>query len=484
MYAYDTDSDDSSAVEHRRSSAYNKNTPATTTTTTPRYKNVCTTVMSALTGGAYKTESERRLETKDKEKEERDKVSQYISFDIPYVWVKKSLVLQESQIFHDAYPHPLFCLAVLGRLLRLHSKQQLVLEPNEVTDLFFGVTKLFGSSTVASPMDQYVRRLVYWLLSEITEISQPEERMMLLSCLTKDMTDQFTPALRSRALRLLPCVLIRKTTTTQSDNNNKQQESSNILKLSQTIAATKTIATVLPCSLDPESMAVSSRVMSGALVALCHLLQHEQSSSLISSDDEEVLQTQCYVLAKATTSNKVPRDLRMVQLHAMITATALDQKQQNLYQDDGSNMENYAPSHQAIKLMGDVIQGGSLHRASPLTWVMLLRHTEQVMLTSSKDVTAKENGDHEGATNSTICATHYHFFLQSSLINPSEMVILEAARVVINLAPKHVPLDMMEHAVKVLNRIQKTSSRIQNKTAGRTANKLLAEVGKKLVLTL
>jgi hypothetical protein len=422
----------------------------------PRKINVCTIVMSVFLG--QKTETQRREEVRRHEQEEQQKVSKYISFDIPYVWVKKPMVLQESQLFYkEAYPNPLFCLAVLGRLLRLHSQGLLKLDQAEVTELFFGLTKLFSTSTIASPMDQCVRRMVYWLLSEVTGMSQPEERMMLLSSLTKDMTDRFTPALRARALRLLPCILIR------------DDELENPLeKLSQTIAATKTISTTLPCSLDPTSSFATSRVITGALVSLCQLLQHEQSAQLISYHDEGPLLQQCHLLAATALGSHHEKDFRMVQFHALQAVLSFDRKN-----NDGDNDTSRVAS--VSQLIATLIQADTLRQSSPLTLVILIRHIEQTLL---QGIPAPSKSRPQGS----LCATTYNFFLEACLLNACPIVVVEAARVVINLAPDKVPFKIVEKAVSVMNRFKATAK--QTKTVKRVADKLLTMVGKKLVQTL
>lgn len=120
---------------------------------------------------------------------------QYIS---PYAHLEKATVLQEARIFHDptqVRENPRKCCTVIAQLLHLQNTGQ-YLSGVEATDVFFGVTKLFMSD------DASLRRMVYLFIKDVAETCDPDDVIIVTSCLTKDMTCD-VDLYRGNALRVL-----------------------------------------------------------------------------------------------------------------------------------------------------------------------------------------------------------------------------------------------------------------------------------------
>lgn len=129
----------------------------------------------------------------DKFKVEEDE--QYVS---PYAHLEKATVLQEARIFHDptaVRENPRKCCTVIAQLLHLQNTGQ-HLSGAEATEVFFGVTKLFMSD------DASLRRMVYLFIKEVAETCDPDDVIIVTSCLTKDMTCD-VDLYRANALRVL-----------------------------------------------------------------------------------------------------------------------------------------------------------------------------------------------------------------------------------------------------------------------------------------
>jgi len=132
-------------------------------------------------------------ELAEKFKVEEDE--QYIS---PYAHLEKATVLQEARIFHDpnqVRENPRKCCTVIAQLLHLQNTGQF-LSGVEATDVFFGVTKLFMSD------DASLRRMVYLFIKDVAETCNPDDVIIVTSCLTKDMTCD-VDLYRGNALRVL-----------------------------------------------------------------------------------------------------------------------------------------------------------------------------------------------------------------------------------------------------------------------------------------
>eukprot|EP00591_Stephanopyxis_turris_P008575 CAMPEP_0195517586 /NCGR_PEP_ID=MMETSP0794_2-20130614/11021_1 /TAXON_ID=515487 /ORGANISM="Stephanopyxis turris, Strain CCMP 815" /LENGTH=941 /DNA_ID=CAMNT_0040646409 /DNA_START=44 /DNA_END=2869 /DNA_ORIENTATION=+ len=129
----------------------------------------------------------------DKFKTEDDE--NYVS---PFAHLEKATVLQEARIFHDptaVRENPRQCCTVIAQLLHLQNTGQ-ILNSNESTEVFFGVTKLFMSD------DASLRRMVYLFIKEMAESCNPDDVIIVTSSLTKDMTCD-VDLYRANALRVL-----------------------------------------------------------------------------------------------------------------------------------------------------------------------------------------------------------------------------------------------------------------------------------------
>lgn len=103
--------------------------------------------------------------------------------DSPYLNLEKATVLQESRIFHDSAvvtQNPRRCCQMITKLLFLLVKGE-SFSSAEVTEVFFGVTKLFQSD------DVNLRRMMYLFIKEVAETCNPDDVIIVTSSLTKDM---------------------------------------------------------------------------------------------------------------------------------------------------------------------------------------------------------------------------------------------------------------------------------------------------------
>lgn len=92
-------------------------------------------------------------------------------------------MLQECRVFHDASvvtQNPRKCAILITKLLFLLVKGE-SFSSSEVTEVFFGVTKLFQSH------DVNLRRMMYLFIKEIAETCNPDDVIIVTSSLTKDM---------------------------------------------------------------------------------------------------------------------------------------------------------------------------------------------------------------------------------------------------------------------------------------------------------
>lgn len=101
----------------------------------------------------------------------------------PYQHLEKATVLQECRVFHDAAvvtQNPRRCCLLITKLLFLLVKGE-TFTSSEITEVFFGVTKLFQSP------DVNLRRMMYLFIKEIAETCNPDDVIIVTSSLTKDM---------------------------------------------------------------------------------------------------------------------------------------------------------------------------------------------------------------------------------------------------------------------------------------------------------
>lgn len=109
----------------------------------------------------------------------------------------KASVVQESRCFSDTPIDAEKCLKLLTKVLYLLSQGE-KFTPNELTELFFGVTKLFQSQSVR------LRRMVYLIIKELEPSEQ--EVFICMSCLIKDMNSK-NDSFRANSIRVLSRIL-------------------------------------------------------------------------------------------------------------------------------------------------------------------------------------------------------------------------------------------------------------------------------------
>lgn len=310
-------------------------------------------------------------ELADKFKVEEDE--QYIS---PYAHLEKATVLQEARIFHDpneVRENPRKCCTVIAQLLHLQNTGQHLI-PAEATEVFFGVTKLFMSD------DASLRRMVYLFIKEVAETCDPDDVIIVTSCLTKDMTCD-VDLYRANALRVL----------------------ARIVDSAMLGAIERYVKQAVVDS--------SGQVSSSALVSATHLFNS-------SPDCAAVVKRWITETTEATSS---PNE--MVQFHAM----------QLLYQ---------IKSHDRLgvsKLVTQYSQRSSSNSLkSPLALVLLIRYTSKILHDEADEGRAPE-GSYQDST-STVQKAGYQF-LETSLRHNSEMVVFEAAKSICNL-PGTEPQDI------------------------------------------
>lgn len=121
---------------------------------------------------------------------------------MPYQGLEKATVLQECRVFHDAQvvtQNPRKCCTLITKMLFLLVRGE-SFTSTEVTEVFFGVTKLFQSK------DVNLRRMVYLFIKEVAETCNPDDVIIVTSSLTKDMNtgeDLF----RANAMRVLAKII-------------------------------------------------------------------------------------------------------------------------------------------------------------------------------------------------------------------------------------------------------------------------------------
>ena len=101
----------------------------------------------------------------------------------PFTHLEKATVLQECRVFHDAAVvtgNPRKCCLLITKLLFLLVKGDSFTSA-EITEVFFGVTKLFQS------FDVNLRRMMYLFIKEVAETCNPDDVIIVTSSLTKDM---------------------------------------------------------------------------------------------------------------------------------------------------------------------------------------------------------------------------------------------------------------------------------------------------------
>lgn len=135
---------------------------------------------------------------KDKFKSDDENVEK----ESPFMHLEKATVLQECRVFHDAAvvtQNPRKCCLLITKLLFLLVKGD-SFSSAEITEVFFGVTKLFQS------FDVNLRRMMYLFIKEVAETCNPDDVIIVTSSLTKDMNTG-EDLYRANAMRVLARII-------------------------------------------------------------------------------------------------------------------------------------------------------------------------------------------------------------------------------------------------------------------------------------
>jgi len=135
----------------------------------------------------------------------------------PYAGLEKSAVLQEAgAAFNNPQVvklEPNKCCLLITKLLYLLAQGE-KFEGDDATLVFFAVTKLFQSNNTA------LRRMTYLFIKEVAESTDPENVIIVIQSLTKDMNSQ-VDLYRANAIRVL-CKIIDASILGQIDRYIKQ----------------------------------------------------------------------------------------------------------------------------------------------------------------------------------------------------------------------------------------------------------------------
>jgi coatomer protein complex subunit gamma len=121
----------------------------------------------------------------------------------PFQGLEKAAVLQECRAFHDAATvkeNPRKCCILITKLLFLLVKGD-NFTSKEMTEVFFGVTKLFQSDDVS------LRRMTYLFIKEVAETCDPDDIIIVTASLTKDMNKNDEDLYRANAMRVLAKII-------------------------------------------------------------------------------------------------------------------------------------------------------------------------------------------------------------------------------------------------------------------------------------
>mmetsp|Transcript_28114 Transcript_28114/g.84534 ORF Transcript_28114/g.84534 Transcript_28114/m.84534 type:complete len:657 (-) Transcript_28114:1024-2994(-) len=116
----------------------------------------------------------------------------------PFADLEKATVLQECRVFSDSKvvtESPRKCSQLITKLLHIVTQGD-AMSSSEVTEVFFGVTKLFQSS------DASLRRMIYFFIKEVAETCNPDDIIIVTSSLTKDMNSK-EDLFRANSIRVL-----------------------------------------------------------------------------------------------------------------------------------------------------------------------------------------------------------------------------------------------------------------------------------------
>jgi coatomer protein complex subunit gamma len=135
---------------------------------------------------------------RDKFKNEDDGMEK----ELPYQHLEKSTVLLDCRVFHEhsvVSQNPRKCCLLITKLLFLIVKGESFTSA-EVTEVFFGVTKLFQSD------DVNLRRMMYLFIKEIAETCDSDDVIIVTASLTKDMNTG-EDLYRANAMRVLAKII-------------------------------------------------------------------------------------------------------------------------------------------------------------------------------------------------------------------------------------------------------------------------------------
>lgn len=135
----------------------------------------------------------------------RDKYKEHDDEDImsPFQGLEKAAVLQECRAFNDdvtVKENPAKCSTLITKLLFLLVKGE-NFTSKEMTEVFFGVTKLFQSD------DVNLRRMTYLFIKEVAETCDPDDIIIVTASLTKDMNKNDQDLYRANAMRVLAKII-------------------------------------------------------------------------------------------------------------------------------------------------------------------------------------------------------------------------------------------------------------------------------------
>ena len=121
----------------------------------------------------------------------------------PFAGLEKAAVLQECRAFSEdavVKDNPRKCCILITKLLFLLVKGE-HFTSKEMTEVFFGVTKLFQSNDVS------LRRMTYLFIKEVAETCAQDDIIIVTASLTKDMNKNDEDLYRANAMRVLAKII-------------------------------------------------------------------------------------------------------------------------------------------------------------------------------------------------------------------------------------------------------------------------------------
>ncbi|CAK4616271.1 hypothetical protein LEN26_001696 [Aphanomyces euteiches] len=134
----------------------------------------------------------------------------------PFQNLDKATVLHETKIFSDAQmvmKQPRKCCQLITKLLHILTQGE-PFTSNEITDVFFKVTKLFQGK------DANLRRMMYLFIKEVADATPSDSVIIVTQSLSKDMNSD-TDLYRANAIRVL-CRIIDTSTLSAIERYIKQ----------------------------------------------------------------------------------------------------------------------------------------------------------------------------------------------------------------------------------------------------------------------